>query len=347
MRKFLLSLIVCSGISALSGQTIFPGLEGQQLLDALAQEYKTTTVLSLADAKDTIYSVIDNHQDSVSGIYTDFTLFVQPGEDPSQWVFQGGNGINLEHSWPQSKGAQEGTQGHSDMHHLYPTRVAVNSARASFPFAEIPDPSTDTWYFLDMAMSNTPSSNINAYSEKDEAAFEPRESVKGDIARAQLYFYTMYQNAADNSDPVFFESQRLTLLQWHTDDPADAAEKQRSTLVAGYQDGKENPYVLDATLALRAFCPEGDCVTTSTFNPVHSALNILGYFSGCNLVTVCEDSVSPDRVRLISLDGRVLADVGFAHNISGFCHLAESIVIVEYSGTSIGIPFRASKLLLR
>ena len=63
------------------------------------------------------------------------------------------------------------------------------------------------WFWQNYASSSTPSSNIDQYSESDDDLFEPREDVKGDVARIMFYFYTIYQNVAD---PGFFSVQKKT-----------------------------------------------------------------------------------------------------------------------------------------
>jgi endonuclease I len=50
--------------------------------------------------------------------------------------------MNLEHSWPQSKGADTDKPGGRNMHHLFPSRSAINGDRGDFPFSDIPDAST-------------------------------------------------------------------------------------------------------------------------------------------------------------------------------------------------------------
>ena len=88
---------------------------------------------------------------------------------------------------PQSRGAENG-YAKSDMHHLYPTRVDVNSDRGSFPFAEIDDNRTESWYYLNQTRGSIPSTNIDLYSEKQGSRFEPREDHKGDVARSMFLF---------------------------------------------------------------------------------------------------------------------------------------------------------------
>lgn len=229
-------------------QLIFPGLVGQPLLDSLVQAYKPATVLSYTAARNFMYTVLDNHNDSVTCVYTGFTIYLDPNApDPIQAALAAG--INNEHTWPQSLGATGNAR--ADLHHLFPTRVDVNSDRGNLPFAEIPDPQTDRWYRLNFQQSSIPTQFIDEYSELDlNLSFEPREDHKGNAARAIFYFYTMYRSQAD---PTFFLVQKNYLRSWNVLDPPDSAELFRSALIAGQQEGKPNPFVLDTTLVSRAY----------------------------------------------------------------------------------------------
>lgn len=304
--------------SSAYGQTVlYPGLEGEQLQDALRADYRPSSILSLSQAKDTLYTLIDNVQDSVEGIYSGLKLFLPENVDASEWLFMNGNGINLEHVYPQSKGADEGQAGHSDMHHLYPSRVAVNSARASFPFSNIPDPMTTTWFRKNQSMQNIPSSNIDSYSESINGAFEPRESVKGNIARAVFYFYTMYQDDADAADPNFFPAQRPTLCEWHLADVVDDRELLRSAMVAHYQDDKENPFVLDCTAALRAWCPEYEGCTTSIISSNEDGVFQLSAYAIEGHIIVNIISGMDDNIQIS------------VHDISGRLLISEHLIVTE------------------
>ncbi len=306
-----LIIVVCSLMCATSSfaQTVlFPGLEGEQLQEALRTNYRPATTLSLAQAKDTLYSVIEQHQDSVHGIYSGYTLYLPDGVDPSVWLFNNGAGINLEHVYPQSKGAEEGMAGHSNMHHLYPSRVAVNEARASYPFTDIPDNTTTTWFRNNISMSSIPATDIDSYSEYTPGVFEPRESVKGNIARAVFYFYTMYQDDADAADPNFFAGQRTTLCQWHIDDPIDDDEITRSAVIAHYQDGKDNPFVLDCTAALRAWCPEfTGCGTSGIAGRQDQGFGLVAYaLDDRVMVRFTSSEYQPVQISVFDLMGRVV-----------------------------------------
>lgn len=268
MRKYIAFIIVFSfNVFTLNGQTdhinVFKDLSGQALLNALVSEYKTNVVLDYSVARDTLFSKIDAVQDSLECIYTGMKLYMQPGQDPTESVYLNGvpNGINTEHTWPQGLGAVGIAQ--SDMHHLYPTRTKANTDRGNFIFGEIPDNQTQTWYLNTTERSSPPNVGRDLYAEGIRGVngkFEPRESVKGNIARSIFYFYTMYKSQADAGDPNYFQTMKNDLCSWHYLDPVDDEEWQRNQKIATYQGGKLNPFVLDCSLVSRAYCNNIDQV---------------------------------------------------------------------------------------
>ena len=78
------------------------------------------------------------------------------------------------------------------MHHLWPVKQSVNSARGNLPFCESDDTDTDRWYTRTGSQTTKPTSNAEAASERDGDAtgptpgpcFEPPEHRNGDVARA-------------------------------------------------------------------------------------------------------------------------------------------------------------------
>lgn len=302
--------IICSAQFLTS---IHPDLEGDDLLEALVEDFKTSVVLSGGEARDLMYSDIHNIGGSVFTVYTGHGIFIPAGVDPSIFVFMNGDndGINAEHVWPRSKGAQVGIAD-SDLHNLMPSRVLVNTNRGSFPFAEIDDNETELWYFEDDEMSNIPTTNRDNYSEGvrgTNGRFEPRESRKGDIARTMFYFYTMYQQQADAADPDFFDEQLSTLCAWHEQDPVDEDEYNRTFKIAEVQEGKPNPFILDCSLVSRAYCPADNLVcpdipTVSTNNPPST----IPYKFFPNPVdnTMYVEAMGPSQLLIMDIQGRLL-----------------------------------------
>ncbi len=262
LALFLLVFFQYSLIHAQGHVDVFPGVEGKELLQLLRKHYKPATVLDYRQARIKMYTEIYNENDTVYGVYTRYGLYLPPDvSDPIGWLIRGGSdyGINTEHTFPQSKGARYGNA-RSDMHHLFPAMARVNEARSNYPFGEIDDQRTRWWFYKDKLMYSIPKENIDAYSEGIEGMFEPREDHKGNVARAMFYFMTMYRSQAD---AAFFQRQRKTLCQWHYLDPVDSLEWTRNLMIAAYQDGKPNPFILDCSLAKRTYCQDVDrtCMT--------------------------------------------------------------------------------------
>ena len=233
----------------LISQTIIgPGLTRVNLFDYLNTNYKTSETLGYNQARDVMYSIIDLEDDNtLKGIYTNYTITIDPNQDPRPQT--NAQNMNCEHSWPQSMGAGSEPQ-KSDLHHLYPCRGNVNSSRGNKPYAEIDDNDTDKWWRFDYYETSIPSQYIDEFSEvdNDNGKFEPREIVKGNIARGMFYFFTIYNDDADHN---FFEEQKDFLNLWHKQDPVDDIELARTLSIASYQDDIVNPFVIDSTLVKR------------------------------------------------------------------------------------------------
>ncbi|PHM08781.1 endonuclease [Nostoc sp. 'Peltigera malacea cyanobiont' DB3992] len=229
--------------------TILSGVTGDDLLEKLDSLYSPRASLGYGSARDLLYTKIDNQGGIVTDIYAGYSVPIDPNSDkPREEAAQ--RRINAEHVWPQSVGAEGPAK--SDLHNLFASRVEVNSDRANFPFADIPDNQTTSWYLDDDELSFKPSpQDIDKYSEFRRGFFEPREAKKGDIARVIFYFRTVYPELANAS---FFEAQKDTLCKWQADDPIDAGEVARSHAIAKTPQGNDNPFVLDSTLPQRTYC---------------------------------------------------------------------------------------------
>ncbi len=293
---------------------VLPGLEGGALYDALVEAYKPDNVLDYDRARDTLFRVIYGMHDSLFCVYTQHGVYMDPDRDPTSYVYHNGrkSGLNTEHTYPRSKGARYGNA-KSDMHHLFPAKINVNSARSNYPFGEIRDEETEVWFYKEKSLDHIPTKNIDAFSESKQYLFEPREAFKGNIARAMFYFYTMYRQKADDADNMYFDSQRKTLCQWHQEDPVDSMEYIRTFRIAAYQDGKVNPFVIDCTLATRLYCDQLTqiCEVTGLNEADYSLYNLVFYGNPMRSNAIKVQVESPEAgywtVRFFNLMGQEIA----------------------------------------
>ncbi len=261
--RLLLAVAALAAFAAPVRAQICSGLEGAAALSCVADGYRPASVLSLDASKDRLYDTVDRSaqggQDGVFGLYTGhFVAFdCSPSCDPSQDVYNndGANGINQEHVFPRSRGV-DGTAAERDMHHLYPTRGAVNSARGNDPFGALDDGLSSSWYRSADRATARPA-DPDTWSQSAGGTFEPRAVVRGDVARAMFYVAAVYGSTVDGA---WFRAQLDDLLAWHEADPATEGERARSARVAQFQSGCGagdcvNPFAFDATLARRVFAP--------------------------------------------------------------------------------------------
>ncbi len=161
--------------------------------------------------------------------------YKEPGDANGDGTNDSG-GMNAEHSWPQGFFNQAAPM-KSDLHHIFPTFITPNNTRGSVPFGPVARAQYQT----------------NSGTKFDGGEFEPADHVKGDIARAILYFVVRYydRNIRDGMSYKDFWTSRVPMfLEWDRQDPPDTAELRRNGLIANFQ-GNRNPFVDDTTLAGR------------------------------------------------------------------------------------------------
>jgi len=225
------------------------GLSGEKLFQFLhtATEYPPPgTGTDYLKAKKYMFSIADNTGceggPGVTAFYSQVCVKgnSEHGEDYKERGDANGDGLydsdgmNAEHTWPQGFFNKRPPM-KSDLHHIFPTFTLVNGMRGSEPFAEV---------------SRADYATLSG-SKLGPEGFEPCDAVKGDVARALLYFVVRYYNVniSDNMDYKDFWTSRIPMfLDWDKRDPADAAEKRRNDLIESYQ-GNRNPFVDDASLA--------------------------------------------------------------------------------------------------
>ncbi len=159
--------------------------------------------------------------------------------------YNSGSGWSREHVWPQSRGGfnTDQTIG-TDVHHLRPADISVNSARSNRWFSACATP------YLDGGTEYT-----GCFSCSDPNVWQPRDEVKGDVARMIFYMATRYEGEngeldleivdffpPDNStDPIFAHLDDL--IQWHLEDPVSDWERNRNDIIYNDYQHNRNPFI--------------------------------------------------------------------------------------------------------
>lgn len=250
-----------NGITATSGQALLG-----QLHDLITTTHKTYTTYTDCKTASTVYAIDPGTSSSyVRDFYTQNNI-------AKAWGSGAVGTWNREHVWCQSlsNGLWGTTGGGSDLHHLRPTETTLNSTRNNHPYGEVSTHNSTTTKYAKDTNGNYITSYVGGYLQGD--CFEPKDSVKGDVARILMYTYTHYTSKTyltgatkDGSGSAsYYGNLNITsvvttpqntaaaawamLLRWHNADPVDSVEITRNNQVAKYQ-GNRNPFIDNANYA--------------------------------------------------------------------------------------------------
>lgn len=213
------------------------GLSGDSLKAKLHDIIKNHTTLSYTAVKEALKVTDQDTIDTtrVVCLYTGWTyLKTEFGNGSEQW--------NREHVWSKSHGNFGDTPPPgTDLHHLRPCDASVNSSKSNRDF------DVGTTQYID---GSGPTQCYTA-----PYIWEPRDEVKGDVARMIFYMATRYEgdsgepdlevvdwvNTAPNYDSLY--GKLSTLLQWHENDPVDDWERNRNDIIYYNYQNNRNPYI--------------------------------------------------------------------------------------------------------
>lgn len=201
--------------------------------------------------KKALNDIIDNHTElSYSKVWEGLRDTDQDPNNPnnvillytgrSQSKYDNGGGINQwnrEHVWAKSHGDFGTRKGAgTDLHHIRPTDVTVNSSRGNKNFDEGGSRHREA---------------PECFSDAD--SFEPRDEIKGDVARMLFYMATRYEGEHGeidlevseylNNTKSPFHGKLSTLLKWHRQDPVSQWEIDRNNKIFEHWQGNRNPFI--------------------------------------------------------------------------------------------------------
>ncbi|MFE2430160.1 endonuclease I family protein [Streptomyces sp. NPDC059373] len=144
---------------------------------------------------------------------------------------------NREHVWAKSHGDFGTATGPgTDLHHLRPADVQVNSTRGDKDFDD---------------GGSAVSGATGSYTDSD--SFEPRDADKGDVARMILYMAVRYDGGdgfadLEPNDKVSNGSApyigKLSVLkQWNDEDPPSSFEENRNDVIYNTYQHNRNPFI--------------------------------------------------------------------------------------------------------
>jgi endonuclease I len=161
--------------------------------------------------------------------------------------YNSGNGWTREHVWSKSRGdfgtnLGEGT----DVHHLRPLDASVNSSRNNRSF--------DTCVVCDEVVDD--GFHTGSFTDQNAWTFEPRDDVKGDVARMIFYMAVRYEgDISGEVDLVLTETEPgqgdkdpehgvlEVLLEWNEEDPVSDWERNRNDIIYDQFQGNRNPFI--------------------------------------------------------------------------------------------------------
>ncbi len=208
------------------------GKSGSALRSSLHTIIKTQTVLTYDQVWDALKDTDQdpNNTSNVIEVYSGRSIAKSDnGGGVDQW--------NREHVWAKSHGDFGTANGPgTDVHHLRPEDVTVNSDRGNLDF-------------------DNGGSAVNQCSDcwRDGDSFEPRDSVKGDVARMIFYMAIRYEgddawpdlepNDSVGNGSAPYIGKVSVLKAWSAGDPPDTFEKRRNQVIYDTWQHNRNPFI--------------------------------------------------------------------------------------------------------
>ena len=247
MKKLLSAVALISTTASLQAQPL-PYYQdaynesGEDLREALYDIIKVHTRLTYSSSSTDTWDVLKASDKDTTNTSNVCLIYAGVSVNGPQ-EYNSGQGWNREHVWPRSLGNFGTSQGvGTDVHNLKPADGGLNSLRSNHEYDDLGSTGSGVNY------NGTATGNrINGSA----GLFEPRDKVKGDLARIILYMDLRYEGAGTEPDLVVREALNSggtthavlsTLLDWHFTDPVDSFELNRNDVIHTMQ-GNRNPFI--------------------------------------------------------------------------------------------------------
>ena len=261
-----------------------------------------------------------------------------------------GGGFNREHSFPKSWFGGSVPPMYTDLFHLYPTDIHVNSQRSNYPFGVCAEGKrlTNGQYYGKGKLG------YSTYPGYSGTVFEPDDEYKGDFARTYFYMVTCYKNELPSwpgSPQLNYSANRYKafstwsinmLMEWTRLDPVSEKETKRNDAVYNIQ-GNRNPFIDHPELAEyiwgdmqgKAWNGSGEEVKPAITSPVDGSIFEMG-----------TTSVGTELHYTITLKGEGLtrgANLSMSDNEFFYVDANSFTAAQMNSGTSFVVSFTADE----
>ena len=207
------------------------GKSGDELKAALNDIISGHTSYSYYFSKE-IFKLSDADPETPGNVIQVYTGFSHDNSDYGNSGLQ----LNREHVWSKSHGNFGDWQPmYGDVHNLKPSAASVNQDKSNKDFDNggVPHDVAIGCYYTD-------------------STWEPRDAVKGDVARIIFYMATRYEGENGELDlevvdwvntyPFAQYGKLSTLLEWNQMDPPDEFERNRNNVIYSFQKNR-NPFI--------------------------------------------------------------------------------------------------------
>ncbi|MEN8123056.1 MAG: endonuclease [Bacteroidota bacterium] len=254
-------------------------LGGEELKTALYNIIKGHTEFPYTSASTDVWDILKKtDQDTINSenvilLYSGWSV-----NAAQEW--NNDNGWNREHVWAKSHG-DFGTElgAGTDVHALRPCDISINTARWNYDFAIGGEIYVDPEGTTECRLTSN--------------SWEPRDIVKGDVARMIFYMATRYEGENFEPDleivdyvdssPGFqpLHGKLSDLYEWHKNDPVSDWERNRNDIIYDQYQGNRNPFIDHPEFAEKIW---GHLVSTNTIdidqeisvfpNPCHNQIQV-------------------------------------------------------------------------
>ncbi len=274
-------------------------LSGEALKTALYEIIRGHTAFPYTAATTDVWDILkETDRDTANS--ENVILFYSGWSVNAAQEYNNANGWTREQVWAISHGDFGTGKGvGTDVHHIRPVDLSVNSARSNKDF---------DWGGSLYVDGDGPT---ECYS--NAVSWEPRDAVKGDVARMLFYMAVRYEgengeldlelmddvNTSALTEPgKGYHGKLSALLEWHVSDPVDSFEIRRNEIIYSYQENR-NPFIDHPEFVHKIWTVTGiDAVKEKPFNVFPNPAK--------DFIHVENDRGQPLEIVLLSVEGKTL-----------------------------------------